>query len=409
MSLVVEVVVPEVGPQSLEKTVKSLRQSNTEEPFSDSRILFVTELGKALRESGEGFPEILALAFWMRKSELIRLREGYNSSIQSELSVPQGTVFHIPPANVDTLFVYTFVLSVLAGNRNIVRLSSRQTLQSNLLIKTLNRVLAKHPSISDATSMILYGHDSEITATISAACDVRVVWGGDLAVSEIRKVPLPPHASELTFPDRFSMAAIDIQKYLSLKDEGKLLLVEKFYNDSYWFDLLGCSSSRLIIWIGQKNYSYATQDFSTKLLDVIRAKGYVADTAASIAKMVYALGSAVSHEVTSYLHPTNELTIVDVATFPDIRGSFCGAGLFHQLRLDSLANIIAHIRRTDQTLAAFGFDREELLTFAKELRGRGIDRIVPFGSALQFNKIWDGYDLLSEFTRKVFIQVDSLS
>jgi len=31
--------------------------------------------------------------------------------------------------------------------------------------------------------------------------------------------------------------------------------------------------------------------------------------------------------------------------------------------------------------------------------GRGIDRVVPFGQALSFASVWDGYDLLTEFTR----------
>jgi hypothetical protein len=35
---------------------------------------------------------------------------------------------------------------------------------------------------------------------------------------------------------------------------------------------------------------------------------------------------------------------------------------------------------------------------AAALGGKGIDRIVPFGSALSFAAVWDGYDLLHEFT-----------
>jgi hypothetical protein len=41
---------------------------------------------------------------------------------------------------------------------------------------------------------------------------------------------------------------------------------------------------------------------------------------------------------------------------------------------------------------------------AAELSGRGVDRIVPFGSALTFSAIWDGYDLLAEFSRLVTVQ-----
>jgi hypothetical protein len=32
-----------------------------------------------------------------------------------------------------------------------------------------------------------------------------------------------------------------------------------------------------------------------------------------------------------------------------------------------------------------------------------VDRIVPVGQALQFQRFWDGYDLLQELTRHVYI------
>jgi hypothetical protein len=59
------------------------------------------------------------------------------------------------------------------------------------------------------------------------------------------------------------------------------------------------------------------------------------------------------------------------------------------------------VTRKDQTLTAHGFTSEELTAFARSLHGRGIDRIVPFGEALSFGSLWDGYDLLAELTRTV--------
>ncbi|HET9516299.1 MAG TPA: gamma-glutamyl phosphate reductase, partial [Actinoplanes sp.] len=41
----------------------------------------------------------------------------------------------------------------------------------------------------------------------------------------------------------------------------------------------------------------------------------------------------------------------------------------------------------------------------RRLAGRGIDRVVPFGSALSFAAVWDGYDLLSEFSRITTVTV----
>ena len=34
----------------------------------------------------------------------------------------------------------------------------------------------------------------------------------------------------------------------------------------------------------------------------------------------------------------------------------------------------------------------------------GIDRIVPMGKALTFNRYWDGYDLLAEMIRHVYVE-----
>ena len=55
-----------------------------------------------------------------------------------------------------------------------------------------------------------------MTARLSASCDVRVIWGGDGTVRTIRATPLPPHATELTFPDRSSIAAIRTAAYTEL-------------------------------------------------------------------------------------------------------------------------------------------------------------------------------------------------
>ena len=75
--------------------------------------------------------------------------------------------------------------------------------------------------------------------------------------------------------------------------------------------------------------------------------------------------------------------------------------MFPHTTVASLDDLVGLISRKDQTLSCFGFGREELETFVRRLAGRGIDRVVPFGSALAFSAVWDGYDLPAEFTRLV--------
>ena len=40
---------------------------------------------------------------------------------------------------------------------------------------------------------------------------------------------------------------------------------------------------------------------------------------------------------------------------------------------------------------------------ARSINGRGIDRFVPIGQALAFGSVWDGLDLLHEFSKRVVV------
>ena len=93
--------------------------------------------------------------------------------------MPRGVVFHIPPSNVDTIFIYSWILSVLAGNSNIIRFSERAGEAATTICRVLGETLAKHdPALQQTTAIVRYGRDRAISSAISAACDVRVIWEG---------------------------------------------------------------------------------------------------------------------------------------------------------------------------------------------------------------------------------------
>jgi hypothetical protein len=86
-----------------------------------------------------------------------------------------------------------------------------------------------------------------------------------------------------------------------------------------------------------------------------------------------------------------------------------GGGLFYDVRVDALTELIEHVARRDQTLTHFGCEPAELRALAVALNGRGIDRIVPVGQALAFDRHWDGHDLPHSFTRSVAVATDARS
>jgi hypothetical protein len=395
---------------SLPVLLEQLRDAPTARPYSEETLRFCAAFAQRLGRATRGMPELQALAFWMRRAELHRLRDEFAAlGTDAVAYVPRGIVFHIPPANVDTIFIYSWLLSLLAGNKNVIRMSSRPTPQTEIILQLLNELLGEeeHAGMRGSTLMLSYGHDEAITSAISAVADLRVIWGGDQTVDAIRRSPIAPHAGELTFPDRFSLAAVKAEAYLALDEEERAGVAERFFNDAYWFDQMGCSSPRMVVWVGSdEDTERGAEAFYERLQSVVTAKGYEVDTATAINKMTYGYRSVLDQPVTALHRFSNEMSALRLERFTEAGTDFCGAGLFFDVRLEQLTDLADHVVRRDQTLSHFGFSRGELRAFADRVNGRGIDRIVPFGQALTFGRFWDGYDLLQAFSRRVLVQVD---
>ncbi len=375
-------------------------------PFDDERMDFLADFARRLGKRAGGDGGAQALAFWLRRAELIRMREEFASMDDPGLRMmPRGTVLHFPPANVDSIFVYSMAMAMLTGNRNVVRMSSRVLSQPSPILDSVLETLADHPDVARATALITYGHDDTVTSQLSASCDVRVIWGGDATVESIRRWPLPPSGRDLTFPDRFSMAAISVEAFQGLDDGERDDLVERFYNDTFWFDQMGCSSPRTMLWVGGGDFEAAASDFHERLASIAERKGYDPDAALAVAKLAYSYRAIIDTSVNQYRRYGNADTVLNSEGFFAARGEFCGGGVLHQTHVERLTDIAAHITRTDQTLTVFGLERAQIDELVTTLVGAGIDRIVPVGKALDFSRYWDGYDLLREFTRLVSVGV----
>jgi hypothetical protein len=404
----VELLVPEIRSVDLQEVVSLLLEDTPRvPPFSDGAVELCAGFSQAIFRDREAakYPELLALAFWMRKAELLKLRSQFQAASQPDVvQVPRGLVFHVPPSNVDTIFVYSWLLAVLTGNRNCIRMSSRGAPQSEILLRLMRESL-KHSDQPhrNNTLVVSYGHDSEITKAISMICDVRVIWGGDQTVELIRSVPLAVHAREMTFPDRSSLGVVRADTYLALTAKDRKTLAEKFFNDSYWFDQMGCSSPRLLVWCGNPADSrQASEAFWAALDDCISAKEFSAPAAIHMRKLVFSCQSIIDLPVCEYRR-SRDSTVLTLESLEKYSREHSGGGLFFNTRVDRLSDLVPVLARKDQTLTYFGFDAGELKVFATSVNGKAVDRIVPFGQALQFSRYWDGQDLLREFCRIVHI------
>ena len=82
-----------------------------------------------------------------------------------------------------------------------------------------------------------------------------------------------------------------------------------------------------------------------------------------------------------------------------LRGKY---GMFFECGIKSLNDISNSITEKSQTMIYYGIDENILRDFITKSCLKGIDRIVPFGNALDIGVLWDGYDII----RSLSIVVD---
>ncbi|GAB3499622.1 acyl-CoA reductase [Amycolatopsis cihanbeyliensis] len=382
----------------------------------DERIVeFLTRFARTLLApaTARRYPELASLGFFLRKGEIARALSGLRDT-ENALRFPRGLVFHVPPANVDTIFVYSWALSALAGNHNVVRVSGRSAGAAEAVLDALDTALGEVSEdcaavVRQTQRMVTYDRSDEVSSTLSAACDLRVVWGGDASVRALRQYPLAPHARDLTFPDRSSFAVLSVPGWQRASRDERERAVRGFYNDAYWFDQAACSSPRAVFWVGEPDAAAeAAARFRELLAGVLAEREHVTEPAMAVQKRVAAYGAAVDGTIdrmsfTGAGADVNGIATLELAEPAALPRQWLGAGTFAQGNVRTLAELAPIVVRKDQTVSQFGFDRVELTEFARQVAGRGVDRIVPFGSALTFSAIWDGYDLLTEFSRLVTV------
>ena len=384
------------------------------QPFSPLAFDFIDAFSRNLRDQPavRALPEMAALGFWMRRPNLMRLCSDFRSSSNGLLFQPRGTAFHIAPSNVDSMFVYSWFLSTICGNKNIVRLPSRSSPALTLLTGVLEQLLGceEWRPIAERAMLVRYDREDERpTAYFSGICDLRVIWGGDATVSAIRRVPLGPRACEVAFANKFSAAIVRADGWnLALASQQQEWL-RRFFNDAYSFGQMACSSPRLVIWHGSTAaVALAQQSFWEGLAALARMRDTQLTPIDYVNKRTAADLIALQFPVTIRESGPNAICRIGMPV-ESLRQLIetelhCGAGLFYETSVDTLDALEPVLDRRIQTLAYAGYgDGAELRDYVSGRTLAGIDRIVPFGSALNFAPVWDGFDLFRTFMRQVTV------
>ena len=396
--------------ESLTSILDRLKLLPAWRPFDERVVNFVGKLSqKMLTSQGvRDFPELAALGHWFRKARLMEMARTYCKPVIGQVQIGRGLAFHLAPSNVDSVFMYSWLISLIAGNTNLVRVSQTGGPQQDFLLTVL-RELGERPEfaeVADRFVLLTYPHDDRITEQMSEACMVRVIWGGDATVRTIRSIPLRPMATELCFADRFSASALAADAVVSADETTFNELIEGFYNDTFWFAQQACSSPRMVAWVGSEaDVQAAKRRFWPGLNRKVEAHG----TENTAAMLMARLGAAFEYAAHGLAEVSNGFGLID---FPakleltannlnNIREIHCGNGLFVQLRVQVLAELGPKLTDKEQTLSVYGFQEQDYLDLIASLQPRALDRIVLVGTALAFDPVWDGQELVTSFTRLV--------
>ena len=384
-----------LAPKTLENPEQIFSQSPLS-VFEPVILSFIQSLSTCLLKDplAKQLPELVALGFWLRSANILNIIAKDPGGIKKAL----GTVMHFTPANVDTMFVYSWVCSLLMGNNNIVRLASAESQTKDVLLELLDRVMSQveHADIAKRNAFVTYAKESNCSATLSMQADARVIWGGDDSVNAIRALPCKPRCRDISFADRYSAALINGDDLRT--KEQITTLATLLWKDTEPHAQQACSSPRVVYWLGDA----ALQQ---KVFEQI-------DTLAMSKEM--AANQLNNHLVTSQLLQSERATAK-----PLVQNRICalpvsslnekmlawhsGSGLFLVYQLDNVEQLAALVDDKLQTLSYWEIEKHSLLKLLQSPSIKGLDRIVPVGQALEFTPDWDGYRLLTDLSRHITV------
>jgi len=373
-------------------------------PFDETICSFLDELSKYLMNSASSFKhsDIKTFAFFCRKKNILNLKKKF-SNLNNRKGV--GLLFHITPANIPTNFAYSLIFGLLSGNKNIIKVPSKNFPQIEIICDAINIILIKFNSLKNFVKIVRYSENEEFTKNISLICDGRLIWGGNDTINKIRKYPVKEISRDLAFADRNSFCIFNTEKLIKLSSKKIEDLALKFYNDTFLVDQNACSSPHVIFWLGKKN-NKSKNYFWSSFYKLANSK-YDLDHSAIFYKEDRLMSDLIlkNNNVKNFKKFGNLIYCIDLDNKKINPSELISRwGYFYEVEIKKLNELSKFSNIFTQTLTYFGFEKEEFNKIINKKNFNGIDRIVPVGQALDINLNWDGYDIINSLSKTIDVR-----
>lgn len=369
--------------------------------FNAEAVGFIKALSKKLltETSNKYYPDLVALGFWLRDSNIKRMH--LNAKQETSKSgflfrKPLGTIMHICPSNVDTMFVYSWVCGILMGNNNIVRVPSNTTETQSVLLACIAELLTTHEfsSIAARNIVVNWPSDGAISKRISALVQGRMIWGGDDTIADIKSLATQPGCRDISFSDKFSVAAI---RLTGLTDKAMNLLAEKLWTDISTFQQAACSSPKLLVFCGE------CLDLNQKLYEKLEVLART-DSASPVWRMNHLVTEQLlkSQNSNNTVKNFNGFSVQNLEHLePEYFGWHPSQNYLYEYQTQDFASLLEQLPENCQTISHFGFDSYELTEALAQHSRCSVDRVVRMGQALDFSENWDGYEIMKQLSRVI--------
>ncbi|NMH59649.1 acyl-CoA reductase [Alteromonas ponticola] len=373
----------------------NLFKSENFRPYDKLVVAFISELSdRLLKNTDQNFSELVALGFWLRERSLEKEFKPYFSSLRK----PVGLVVHYTPANVDTMFVYSWITSLICGNKNIVKLSSLLSDLQRTLLENIQYVLSKSDfsPISNTNLFVQFDKSNNAAAdTVSMSADARILWGGDESVSAIRQLPIKPRCRDISFSDRYSASVLNGNSLTELNLDD---VAGRFYRDIHPFEQQACSSPKILFWQGDATLQSAFfkslgDKFNDKYSITLKNEQFI------MAQSMAVIGNIEDAQI------YNKLLVLKMSACSPLDLTFHnGQFSIWVVPIEEIKDLTKYCDEKMQTLSYWGIDKGDLVKFLTGPSIKGIDRLIPLGQALSFSSNWDGYSLVDQLTRVISVE-----
>lgn len=373
------------------------------EPYDAEVLEWLSYISKLLLKHPKikYFPDVASFAFFCRRANLARLKK---EAIFHTYRKGKGLALHISPGNVPVNFAFSLVSGLLSGNNNIVKLPTKDFEQIKMIAAAFNDSCAIFPKMRNRYLLARFDKSGDLTKEISLKADIRVIWGGDHTVSQIKNYPTKPNCIDIAFPDRYSFSVINIEflKGNPVTED----FYEKFFNDSLLFDQNACTAPQSIFWVGKVNKNELNEikrTFWKGFEDYILRKGYTYPEIAVMDKLNTYQGQVFMTKDTNITRGNLVWRVTSEFNQLSLNEAKSSCGYFNELEIEELKSLEVYVKKNFQTMSYFGFEKATLQEFIKSSNLKGIDRVVPIGRTLDFSFFWDGYDLISIMSRVITV------